>query len=46
MAGREVTFYTAAIQAGKTPPVRSISELTPETPYVILMGKATATIAP
>jgi outer membrane protein assembly factor BamB len=46
MAGREVTFYTAAIQAGKTPPVRNVSELTPETMYVILMGKTTATIAP
>jgi hypothetical protein len=40
-----VTFYTAAIEAGKVPPVSSLSELTPDTPYVIMMDKKTVTVA-
>lgn len=33
------TFYTAAIEAGKIPPVRRLSDLTPSTQYVIMMDK-------
>ena len=46
MAGEEITFYAAVIQAGKIPPVKGLSELTPETLYVIMMDKKTATIEP
>jgi hypothetical protein len=44
MAGKEVTFYAAVIQAGRIPPVKSVSELTPETQYVIMMDKKTAMV--
>jgi hypothetical protein len=34
------TFYSAAVDAGKVPPVSSLSELTASTPYVIAFGRA------
>ncbi|MCX6339230.1 MAG: M28 family peptidase [Candidatus Aureabacteria bacterium] len=34
------TFYSAAVDAGKVPPVSSLSELTTSTPYVIAFGRA------
>jgi hypothetical protein len=46
MAGKEITFYAAVIQAGKTPAVIRLSELTPETLYVIMMDRKTVTVAP
>ena len=46
MGGQQVTFYTAAIEAGKIPPVKGLSELTPETLYVIMMDKKTVMVAP
>jgi hypothetical protein len=44
MKGQTVTFYAGFIQAGKVPPVKNISDLTPTTPYVILMDKASAVV--
>jgi hypothetical protein len=44
MKGKTVTFYTGFIEAGKTPPVDKISDITPTTPYVILMYKASAVV--
>jgi len=43
--GREVTFYTAVVEAGKIPPVASLSELTPYTRYVIMLDKHAVRIA-
>lgn len=34
------TFYSAAVDVGKVPPVSSLSELTTSTPYVIAFGRA------
>lgn len=39
MGGQQVTFYTAAIDAGKKPPIKRLSDLTPSTLYVIMMDK-------
>ena len=36
MKGKTVTFYTFAVDAGKRPPVKKLSDLTPSTPYVIM----------
>lgn len=44
MGGQDVVFYTAAIEAGRVPPVSSLAELTPATLYVIMLGKTTAAI--
>jgi hypothetical protein len=44
MQGKPITFYTVAVQAGKKPPVRKLSDLTPTTQYVILMTKAAAVV--
>jgi hypothetical protein len=44
MKGKTITFYAAMIQAGKKPPVRKLSDLTPSTKYVILMAKAAAVV--
>ena len=39
MKGKTITFYTAAIEAGKVPPVGSLNALEPSSPYVLLMAK-------
>ncbi|MCX6339794.1 MAG: hypothetical protein NTX71_07730 [Candidatus Aureabacteria bacterium] len=39
MKGKTITFYAAAIEAGKKPPVRKLSDLTPTTQYVIMFDK-------
>ena len=39
MKGKTVTFYAVVIQAGKTPPVKKLSELTPATTYVIMLDR-------
>jgi len=44
MKGKTITFYAVIVQAGKRPPVRKLSELTPTTQYVILMDKAAAVV--
>jgi len=44
MKGNSVTFYAAFIQSGKIPPVKKLSDLTPATPYVILMAKKAAVV--
>jgi hypothetical protein len=46
MKGETITFYAVVVQAGKIPPVRRVSDLTPGTPYVILMDKKSATVGP
>lgn len=44
MKGKTVTFYAAFVQAGKAPPVRTLSDLTSATPYVILLSKNAAVV--
>ena len=44
MKGKTITFYTLATDAGKKPPVRKLSDLTPSTQYVILMAKGAAVV--
>ncbi len=44
LAGEQVTFYVAAVQAGKAPPVAKLSDLTESTQYVIMMDKESMTI--
>lgn len=44
MKGKTITFYALVIQAGKMPPVRKLSDLTPTTPYVIQLGKNSAVV--
>jgi hypothetical protein len=34
------TFYSAAVDAGKVPPVSNLAELTSSTPYVIAFNRA------
>lgn len=44
MKGKTVTFYAVVVEAGKMPPVKRPSDLTPETLYVIYLGKDAAAI--
>lgn len=44
MAGSIVTFYAVVVEAGKMPPVSSPAELTPQTPYVIMLSKKSAEV--
>jgi hypothetical protein len=44
MGGKQVIFYSVIIQAGKKPPVRRLSDLTPDTQYVIMMDKKTVMV--
>lgn len=44
MAGKTITFYALVVEAGKMPPVKKPSDLTPSTPYVIMMAKSSATV--
>ncbi|MCX6340615.1 MAG: hypothetical protein NTX71_11970, partial [Candidatus Aureabacteria bacterium] len=44
MKGKTITFYSVVVQAGKQPPVRKLSDLTPSTQYVILLAKASAVV--
>jgi len=44
MKGKTITFYTAVIDAGKKPPIKKLSELTPNTLYVIMMDKKTVMV--
>lgn len=44
MSGSTVTFYAAIVQSGKQPPVRSLSEVGPDTPNVILLSKDAAVV--
>jgi hypothetical protein len=46
MEGETVTFYAVVVDAGKMPPVKRLSDLTPETLYVIMMDKKTVTVGP
>ena len=45
MKGKTVTFYSVIVQAGKMPPVKKLSDLTPATPYVILMDRKAAAVS-
>ena len=44
MGGKQVTFYTAVIEAGKMPPVRNLDELSSNTLYVIMMDRKRVTV--
>ncbi len=44
MKGKTITFYTAAIETGKKPPIKKLSDLKPDSPYVIMMNKKSATV--
>jgi hypothetical protein len=44
MKGKTIILYAAFIQAGKVPPVRKLSDLTPAAQYVILMAKGAAVV--
>jgi len=44
MQGETVTFYAMVVDAGKIPPVQKPSDLTPDTPYVIMLDKKTAVV--
>ena len=46
MKGKPITFYTAVIEAGKKPPIKKLSDLRPDSPYVIMMDKKTVIVAP
>ena len=39
MKGKTITFYAAVVEAGKMPPVKKLSDLTPDTQYVIMLDK-------
>jgi hypothetical protein len=39
MQGKTVTFYAVVVDAGKMPPVKKPADLTPGTPYVIMMDR-------
>jgi hypothetical protein len=39
MSGSVVTLYAATVQAGMRPPVRSLAEVEPDSPYLILLSK-------
>ncbi|MEJ2745557.1 MAG: hypothetical protein P8123_07740, partial [bacterium] len=39
MKGKTITFYAVVVEGGKMPPVKKPSDLTPATPYVIMLGK-------
>jgi hypothetical protein len=45
MVGKTLTFYAAAIKAGKLPPVSNVSQLKANTPNVILLGKSVETVS-
>ena len=45
MKGKTTTFYTAVIEAGKKPPIKRLSDLTPDTLYVIMMDKKMVTVS-
>jgi hypothetical protein len=44
MQGKTITFYGVVVQAGKMPPVKKPSDLTPTTQYVIYLGKDAAVV--
>ncbi|MEJ2744596.1 MAG: hypothetical protein P8123_02750, partial [bacterium] len=44
LQGETITVYAVFVQAGRIPPVNKLSDLTPTTQYVILMGKVSAVI--
>ena len=44
MKGKTITFYIVAVEAGKKPPVRKLSDLTAFTQFVIMMDKASAVV--
>ena len=42
--GETITFYAVVVDTGRIPPVRNLSELTPDTPYVIMLDKKTTVV--
>lgn len=45
-AGKRITYYAVVTEAGKIPPVARLSDLTPSTPYVIMLSEETVTVQP
>jgi hypothetical protein len=45
LGGKEVLFYMVVVEAGKVPPVTSLSELTADSPYVIMFDKKVRLVA-
>jgi hypothetical protein len=44
LKGETITFYAVVVQAGKIPPVRKLSDLTPTSLNVIMFAKASAVV--
>ena len=44
--GKQITFYIVAVNAGKIPPVSSLSQLTATMQYVIMFDKQVSTVNP
>jgi len=44
MKGKTITFYTLATDAGKKPPVKKPSDITPTSPNVIMFDKRARTV--
>ena len=44
MNGKTITFYGVVVEAGKKPPVKKLSDLRPDSPYVIMMDKRAKTV--
>ena len=44
MKGKTITFYAVVVEAGKMPPVKKLSDLTPDTQYVIMLDKKPAIV--
>jgi hypothetical protein len=45
MKGKTITFYTLATDAGKKPPVKKPSDITPTSPNVIFFDKAAVVVS-
>jgi hypothetical protein len=44
--GETIIFYTVVVEAGKIPPVRSPSDLRPDSLYIIMMDRKAMAVAP
>jgi hypothetical protein len=44
MKGKTITFYTVVTDAGKKPPVKKPSDITPTSPNVIFLDKAAVVV--
>jgi hypothetical protein len=44
LRNEEISFYAIAVQTGKIPPVVTFAEMQDDTPHVLMLGKAVATV--